>query len=112
MVSHRRDGDDGTWKTPFVLPAAGASNLKSDVISSVVAFEGNKVGIMWSNQNDSAMYVAHHRDGDPDGTWTASHADFDNATSTMQNITRQTGIVALASSETTFFSRHNFEPIP
>jgi hypothetical protein len=64
MVSHSLDGADRTGKTPFVLPAAGTSNLKSDDISSVVAFEANKVGIMWSNQNDSAMYFfAYHRDG-------------------------------------------------
>ena len=64
MVSHSLDGADRTWTTLFVLPAAGTSNLKSDDISSAVAFEANKVGIMWSNQNDSAMYFfTCHRDG-------------------------------------------------
>jgi hypothetical protein len=38
--------------------------------------------------------------------------DLNNATSTNQNVTRQTGIVVLASSETTFYSWHDLEPIP
>jgi hypothetical protein len=33
-------------------------------------------------------------------------------TSTKQNVTRQTGIMVLASSETTFHYWHNVEPVP
>ena len=33
---------------------------------------GNKIGIMWSNQTDSAMYFSIHADGAPDGSWTVS----------------------------------------
>ena len=73
MVSHSQ-GDDRTWTTPYVLPATGASTLTSDDISSVVAFGGNRTGVMWSNQNDSAIYFAHHLDGAPDSSWTSEAA--------------------------------------
>src|SRR5213078_3176998 len=63
--------DDHSWVTPFVLPSTGASNLNSDDISSLVAFGGNKIGVMWSNQTDSAMYFAYHVDGAADTSWTA-----------------------------------------
>jgi Concanavalin A-like lectin/glucanases superfamily len=65
-------GSDSTWGTPFLLPVSGASNLNADDISSLVAFGGNKIGVMWSNQIDSAMYFAVHLDGDADTTWTPS----------------------------------------
>jgi PKD repeat protein len=65
-------GSDMTWGTPFVLPTTGATSLDPDDISSVVAFGGNKIGVMWSNQGVSAMYFAVHADGQPDSTWEAS----------------------------------------
>jgi hypothetical protein len=68
---NRTLGDDGTWGTPFVLPAAEAQDLVSDDISSVVAFGGGKIGVMWSNQTRSAMYFAVHLDGDPADVWQA-----------------------------------------
>jgi hypothetical protein len=71
-VTHTVGGNDETWGTPFVLPVSGASNLKADDISSVVAFGSNKIGIMWSNQVASAMYFSVHVDGDPDTQWEAS----------------------------------------
>jgi PKD repeat protein len=65
--------DDRTWGTPFVLPVAGTS-VTVDDNSAVVAFGGNKLGVMWSNQtsSSSAMYFAVHVDGQPDSTWEAS----------------------------------------
>ncbi len=39
---------------------------------SLVAFGGSKIGVMWSNQNASALYFAVHEDGQPDTTWQAS----------------------------------------
>jgi fibronectin type 3 domain-containing protein len=74
MVSHSVAGDDSSWITPYVVPSAGASNLKSDDISALVTFGGNKVGVAWSNQNDAAMYFAFHVDGASDTSWTASPA--------------------------------------
>jgi len=65
--------DDRTWTAPYVLPVTGASNLTTDDISAVVAYDG-QIGVMWSNQNDSAMYFASHRDGDPDGVWSPNTA--------------------------------------
>jgi PKD repeat protein len=65
-------GGDQTWGAPFVLPGAGATSLDPDDITSVVAFGGNKVGVMWSNQSASAMYFALHIDGQPDDSWDTS----------------------------------------
>jgi hypothetical protein len=67
---NRTLNDDRTWGTPFVLPVNGA-NVSSDDISSVVAFD-SQVGVMWSNQIDSAIYFATHKDGDPDNVWQSS----------------------------------------
>ena len=64
---------DSTWITPYVLPLSGAANLISDDISAIVAYDG-KIGIMWSNQNDWAMYFGIHVDGAPDSQWTLSPA--------------------------------------
>ena len=61
---------DQTWGTPFVLPVNGTS-VSPDDISAVVAFD-SQIGVMWSNQRDSAMYFATHKDGDPDSVWQAS----------------------------------------
>ena len=62
---------DSSWGTPSVPQLKGASNLKPDDISSVVAFDG-QVGLMWSNQNDDAIYFATHVDGDADNRWQQS----------------------------------------
>jgi hypothetical protein len=64
---------DSTWITPYVLPLSGAGNLTADDISAILAYDG-KIGIMWSNQSDWAMYFGIHRDGDPDTTWILSPA--------------------------------------
>lgn len=66
-------GDDLTWGTPFVLPVPG-TNVSSDDISSVIAFGGTRVGIMWSNQVDATMRFAVHLDGDADTAWTGEIA--------------------------------------
>lgn len=65
--------DDRTWTAPYVLPAPGSTTLTADDISSLIAYEGN-VGVMWSNQNDSATYWASHADGAPDSSWTPNTA--------------------------------------
>jgi PKD repeat protein len=69
---NRTTTSDGNWGSPFVLPVSGAAKLSSDDISSVVAFGGDKIGVMWSNQKDSALYFAVHSDGQPDTTWQQS----------------------------------------
>ena len=60
--------NDQTWGTPFSLPVQGSS-LSNDDISSITAFGENKIGLLWSNQNDQITYFAVHRDGDPAQTW-------------------------------------------
>ena len=70
-VSRTIGGDDATWGTPFVLPVDGTT-VDVDDISSVVAFGGNKIGVMWSNQIPDAVYFAVHVDGDPAESWSAS----------------------------------------
>lgn len=67
MVTHSTT-DDRTWVAPYVVPTAGATTLTSDDISAVVAFR-SQIGIMWSNQNENAMYFATHADGAPDNAW-------------------------------------------
>jgi PKD repeat protein len=65
-------GDDRTWGTPFTLPVSGATALSTDDISSLVAFGGKSIGVMWSNQPASAMYFAVHQDGAADTSWSPS----------------------------------------
>lgn len=65
-------GGDTVWGTPFVLPVTGATGLDNDDISSVVAFGTNRIGVLWSNQEDSAVYFAERTDGTPRTTWSVS----------------------------------------
>ena len=48
------------------------TSVASDDISSVIAFGPGKIGVMWSNQSQDAMYFAVHVDGAIDSTWQAS----------------------------------------
>jgi hypothetical protein len=64
-VNHTTGGNDTAWGTPYILPA-GNTTLTSDDISSIIAFGGNKVGVMWSNQADHKFYFAVHADGGGD----------------------------------------------
>ena len=67
------NGDDRTWGTPFVLPSPDAA-VTIDDNSAVVAFGGDKVGVMWSNESttNDAMFFAVHADGQPDTAWSTS----------------------------------------
>jgi len=67
MINHSLS-NDLTWGDPFQLPGSGTVN--SDDISSVIAFGGNKIGVVWSNQNTDAYYLAIHNDGAPPNAWT------------------------------------------
>jgi hypothetical protein len=60
---------DAVWGTPFALPGAAAASLNGDDISSVVSFAGNRIGVLWSNQAQSAVYFAEHVDGAPETAW-------------------------------------------
>jgi hypothetical protein len=59
------------WATPYVLPFTEATNLDVDDISTLINYSG-KIGVMWSNQTDGAVYFATHTDGTDDTLWTVS----------------------------------------
>ncbi len=71
-LNRTTNGDDHLWGTPFALPNA-AANVPVDDNSALIAFGGNKMGIMWSNQGSSnyAMWFAVHQDGASDTSWSA-----------------------------------------
>ncbi|MET3770439.1 Ig-like domain-containing protein [Arthrobacter nitrophenolicus] len=77
-------GTDGkTWGTPFPHPAS-LSNVSIDDTSSVIAFGGNKVGVMWSRQVGDAtdgMYWSVHADGAANTTWSNPVAAVDGVRS-------------------------------
>jgi hypothetical protein len=69
----RSTGSGANWEPPYVLPVAGADTLTDDDISAIVAYSG-QIGVMWSNQADSTVYFASHRDGDSDDVWSVGAA--------------------------------------
>jgi hypothetical protein len=68
-VNHSTGGDDAVWGTPYVVPGANTA-LTTDDIASIVHFGGNRIGVMWSDQNDGAFHFAVHQDGAPEDAWT------------------------------------------
>ncbi len=76
VMVNRSLGDDLTWGVPFILPVTlkQAVTVSSDDISSVIAFQGDKIGIMWSNQTTSKMYFAVHHDTAADTVWEPEQA--------------------------------------
>src|SRR5829696_99740 len=64
---------DSSWGTSFIPPALSGTTVNPDDISSVISFDRQngppQIGLMWSNQNDNAVFFATHKDGDPDGVW-------------------------------------------
>ncbi|MFQ6113475.1 MAG: Ig-like domain-containing protein, partial [bacterium] len=68
------DGNDLNWSAPFVLPAED-SNISSSDIASIIAFGGDKIGVLWGNQNTDLdislrkYYFAVHNDSDPPLVW-------------------------------------------
>ena len=68
-VNHSTTSDT-EWATPFVLPTTNAQ-VHYDDISAVTSFQGDKIGIMWSNQKpgQKKFYFAVHQDGQPDKSW-------------------------------------------
>jgi PKD repeat protein len=62
-VNHTTTSDTA-WGTPYVIP--GSTTMTNDDISSLIAFGGNKIGVMWSNQADHRFWFAVHADGGGD----------------------------------------------
>ncbi len=64
--------DDATWAAPITLPVGtGATTVDDDAISSVVAFGGSRIGVMWSNDLTGRTYFAVHLDGQSPTLWQA-----------------------------------------
>jgi PKD repeat protein len=63
--------NDASWGTAFSINPA---SVNSDDISSLIAFGGNKIGVMWSNQATSTDYFAVHSDSAADNVWTIENA--------------------------------------
>jgi PKD repeat protein len=76
------NGDDRQWGTPFALPNS-AGNVTVDDNSALIAFGGNKIGVMWSNQSSSnyAMWFAVHQDGASDTSWSAGEKALEGSNS-------------------------------
>ena len=68
-VNHSTTSDTA-WGTPFILPTPNAQ-VHHDDISAVTSFQGDKIGIMWSNQRigHKRFYLATHQDGQPEKSW-------------------------------------------
>ncbi len=60
-------GSDDLWGAPFVLPTT--TSVTTDDLSSVIHFNGDRVGVCWSDQVASAFLFSYHLDGDPDTAW-------------------------------------------
>jgi hypothetical protein len=68
-VTHS-NGRDDLWVPRYELPTpSGESQVDPDDISAVVAYDGDKVGVLWSNQRTQKMYWASHTDGMDDHAW-------------------------------------------
>ena len=88
MITHSTAGDDRTWVTPYQLPTPNDNDAStvtfdpvkdtggqpSSDIAAVVSFDGNKVGVLWSNQRTEKVHWATHVDGTDDQAWATSVA--------------------------------------
>ena len=71
IYANHTNGDDAAWGTPYIV-AASLGNV-SDDLSALVAFGGDRIGVMFSSQffGYQRFYFAVHRDGagDAPGDW-------------------------------------------
>jgi calcineurin-like phosphoesterase family protein len=72
-VLHSLDRDY-RWTSPVQLPVDDTA-IAPDDISAVVAFGGDRIGVVWSNQLLGAFVLATHVDGRPDDEWTSEIID-------------------------------------
>ncbi len=72
VMINRSTTSEDVWGTPFAL-ADGRTG--DDDISGIIAFGGNSVGVMWSDElpvgGQTAFYFATHSDAAADTTWAA-----------------------------------------
>ncbi|TCN37642.1 hypothetical protein EV644_11194 [Kribbella orskensis] len=70
-LTHSTAGDDLSWVAKYQLPTPGnEANVQTLDISSIIAYDGDKIGVLWSNQRTQIMYWAAHADGASDQSWT------------------------------------------
>lgn len=68
LVAHSTDGDR-RWVAPY-RPVLAGTEVATDQVG--LAAVGGEVVLLWSNQNDEAIYATAHRDGRPDDDWAPS----------------------------------------
>jgi hypothetical protein len=71
LVTHTLE-DETIWSEPVALPAEEA-RVETNDVSSIIAFGPGRIGVAWTNQR-SGIHFSSHRDGDPDGSWSAAEA--------------------------------------
>jgi hypothetical protein len=63
-------GNHTTWTLPEILPT-NTTDFTSDDICSLIHFNNDRIGVMWSDQVTGNFFFTTHLDGQPDGTWSA-----------------------------------------
>ena len=56
-----------SWSSAITINSG--HNIDSDDICSVTAFDGNKIGVLWSNQKDKKFQFKYHLDNNNNTTW-------------------------------------------
>ena len=58
-----------SWSSPITLNTG--HNVSGDDLCALTAFEGNKIGVLWSNQYEDEFQFRYHNDLDDPGTWSS-----------------------------------------
>lgn len=74
-----------SFAAPFELPVSGTS-VSSDDISTVVAFGGNRMGVLWSNQSDDKMYFSSRLDAEGATEWDPTEVAYAGSASADDHI--------------------------
>ena len=72
-VTHTTTADT-LWVAAYGLPVGAPANVTADDVSTVIKYDGNKIGVMWGNQLNGTYYFATHNDSASDQTWTVATA--------------------------------------
>jgi hypothetical protein len=72
-VAHTTTADN-LWVAAYVLPVGAPANVTPDDVSTVIKYDGNKIGVMWGNQLNGTYYFATHNDSASDQTWALATA--------------------------------------
>jgi hypothetical protein len=60
--------DHRTWDTTGLILASGIDELTNEAVT-ITHFDGNKIGVVWSNQALGEIGFRFHRDADPVTSW-------------------------------------------